>query len=86
MNQTQLAEEEGVSQFLVAQHVKLPTLPPEIINFILALDCPQDLLFFSERRLRPVLSAPVGDQLAVFDQICTTWGSKKARDHSKKPA
>ena len=74
--QAQLADIEGVSRFVIAQHMRLAALPEEIVGFITALRTPEARRFFSERKLRAVLSAPENEKIRVFDQICVTWRAK----------
>jgi hypothetical protein len=66
-----IAGNMGISRARVTQVMNLLNLPDEIITHVCSLTTTKDSRFFSERRLRRILSiADNNTRLAAYRQLC----------------
>jgi hypothetical protein len=84
LTKLQIAENEGINRTSVYLHLGLLKLQQEILDIICELKEPADQNYFTERRLRPLLSLCREEQLRQFERICSRWRESRARSERKK--
>lgn len=74
---SQIAEDQGVSRARISQLFGLLTLAPEIRAFLCGLEQPNEIRFFSERRLRPLKGKDGQAQRTIWNALKTTWSQRR---------